>query len=149
MKSFKWSLIVSVIAQLISWLLMFIVNDFINIGFNFSLIVGLLYGIILIVIYFICMKKIIAKYELKEILFKVFMFIICGLLTIGLTSLAFVLIEKSILHPCDGTSWDCLVDSLIYLVYGTELLAIETIITFIELIINGVKLIKSKMKAKN
>ena len=149
MKELKHGLLWGFVLQLVSWLLFIIIDEFISVGADFTLIVGILFSILLIILYFICVKKITAKYELKNGLFKIFLFIIWGLLSIGVTFFTSYLVEQGILQKCSGDGWSCFLNGIEYILYGMILLALETIIAFIELIINGVKLIKSKINSKN
>ena len=149
MKELKYSLLVSVILQVVLWGVFTIIDEFISPDSSFALIVGLLLCLLLIVLYFICAKKIIAKYKLKTGLFKVILFVIWGLLSIGMTFLMSYLVEQGILQECDSEGLDCFLGGIEYIFLGMFMLSLETIITFIELIINGIKLIKYKMKAKN
>lgn len=149
MKELKHALIWGIVLQIIFWGVFTIIDEFISHGADLSLGIGIFFCIVLLVLYFVYINKIIVKNKLKGGLFKVLLFVIWGLLSIGITFLAGYLVEQGVLQKCTSGGWECFLHGIEYILYGMIMLALETIIAFIELIINGIKLIKSKINSKN
>jgi xanthosine utilization system XapX-like protein len=140
MKEFKYALLVTFVTQLISWLIFSLLYELIPSDSTIACIVGILIGILIIVFYFIGFKKMVVKHKLRPLLHNVWLFITWGLFTILITYGLFTLVDNGILHKCAG-DWSCFLNGIEYLLYGTFLLAVSTVIMFVRLIIDGFKYI--------
>lgn len=148
MKEFLYAIKYTIIFQILCWGIFILCDENKLISQsdaeNLALYSGIAILIGLLVIYYICVKKIIKKHNLNSTKFNIILLLLWSvsskLITNGLNTLV---INKKI-HICQGSGWECFLNGIEYDIEGLLMIALAILILIINLIIIIYKYIKKK-----
>lgn len=126
MKEFFKSLLYVFFTQVFCWGMFILFDELVDEGL--ALIIGLVSLIVVLILYFVFVKKIINKNKLNSTRFNIFLIFLWILLSLLNSYIFLELVNEGVLHYCGSAGWACFLNGIEYAIYGIFLVIMSVII---------------------